>query len=129
MNILDLVITILIVVASVLLVIKKKSKQMTSYDESYNDDEDPEWETPFEEPKWETILQKTAKNNPDLSFYNNFEKMGNKGSEILKKDHVSVQDVESEKKAEDTFLLSHEEMRKAVIYSEIIKRPYFWDKL
>jgi len=124
MDILDIIIAVLIIVGSVLFSARKKNKQTPPY-EPYNDDENLEWDTPVEDHNWETILQKNAKSNPNPYFYDNLEKIGNKEKEILKNEIACMQDVELEKEVDDSFLISHEEMRKAIIYSEILKFPYF----
>lgn len=124
MNILDLLIPLLIIGVSLFLSAKKKSRQ-TQPREPYSDDENPEWDTQPEEYKWETILQKAAKNDLNPPFYGDFEKIENRKKEVLKKEPVYVQNIELEKETDESFLISHEEMRKAIIYSEILKRPHF----
>ena len=124
MNILDFVIPVLIIIVSVFLSAKKKDKKVLSY-ELYHDDENSEWDDLADASKWETILQKTAKNAPNSSFYDNLEKIENREKESHKNEVISMQEVELEREQNELFLISQEEMRKAVIYAEILKRPYF----
>jgi len=124
MNILDLVITVLIIVASVLLSIRKKKRSSTSY-EPYNNGENFEWDGSIEEPHLETILQKTAKSVSNPFIYDNIGKVENIEKKTRKNEIIYPQNFELEIETDKQFLISQEEIRKAVIYSEILKRPHF----
>ena len=124
MNILDIVVTVLIIVASVLFSTKKNSKKTPSY-EPYDEEENSEWNESSDAPEWETILQKTAKNVPNSYFDDDFGKIEKEEKKTQKEELISMQDIELEEEKESPFLISQEEMRRAVIYAEILKTPYF----
>lgn len=123
MDILDIVIAVLIIVGTVLFSGKKNSKKTPAY-EPYYDEENSEWNEPVDAPEWKTIVQKTSKNVPNSYFYGDFEKIENREKEILKIENIEVQDAELENEIDEPFSISHDDMRKAVIYSEILKASY-----
>ena len=128
MDILDLLITILIIGGSIFLSIRKKNNQATSA-EPPHEDENPEWnsewDTEVEEHNWEAILQKTSKNNLNPQFYDDLEKIDTREKNIIKEEIIYTQNIELEKETDELFSISRDDMRKAVIYSEILKSPCF----
>lgn len=134
MDILDLVITILIIGGSLFLSSRKKKKEKTVYDETpeYHEyDEDMTWEepvtqnTPSPAGHLEDLLRNTSKSHhfPSPQFGREYSPIADISQNEIKRNQI--QNTENEEESDFEFTFSHDEIKKGIIYSEILKRPNF----